>query len=372
MTPQETRDYLRLARTENVGPVTFGQLISRYGTAAAALAAIPELATQGGLKRKLAIPSITAIEDELAQLTHMGGRILCLNMPDYPRLLRQISDAPPVISIQGNLALLSRPCVAIVGARNASINGRRMAERLARELGAAGYTIISGLAAGIDASAHQGAMATGTVGVIAGGLDVIYPPENTQLHQQMAQQGLIVAEMPLGTPINAKLFPRRNRIVSGLCAGVVVIEAAIQLGSLITARLAGEQGREVMAVPGSPLDPRATGTNRLIKDGAQLIESAADVIASLQSLSLAENDTPNYKTQPIDKIDEKSLSALRPRILDALSPTATRVDDIIRECQSPAAAVLAVLLELELAGRISRLPGNQVALLAPLAGAVNE
>lgn len=371
MTPQEKRDWLRLARTENVGPVTFHQLIGRYKTATEAIAAIPELAAKGGLKRKLSIPSPASVEDELHKLDKLGGHLLCSNEPDYPKLLKALSDAPPALAIHGHAHLLSKPSVAIVGARNASLNGRRFAEKLARDLGEAGYVVVSGLAAGIDAAAHTGSLKTGTIGVIAGGIDIIYPPENEQLHRQMTETGLVVAEMPLGTPINAKLFPRRNRLVSGLALGVVVIEAALQSGSLITARFAGEQGREVMAVPGSPLDPRCAGTNRLIKDGAGLVEGAADVIGSLQQIAAREPEPDLFSHMPIENIDENSLERLRGTILTALSPTPVAVDDLIRVCQSPAASVWAILLELELAGRITRLPGNQVALLAPAAGAVN-
>ncbi len=372
MTPLERRDWLRLARTENVGPVTFNQLIQRYGNAANALAAIPDLAAQGGLKRKLTIPSPASVDEELHKLERMGAQLLCSCDEGYPTLLRHISDPPPAITVQGQPHLLKKPTVALVGARNASLNGRRFAERMARELGEAGFTVISGLAAGIDAAAHQGALPYGTVGVVAGGIDQIYPPENEQLHRQMTHTGLIVAEMPLGTPINAKLFPRRNRIVSGLSLGIVVIEAATQSGSLITARLAAEQGREVMAVPGSPLDPRCTGTNKLIKDGASLIEGAADVIALLRQPGAAEPKGNAFSTQPTDNADKNTIDTLRPRVLDALSPTPCPVDDIIRLCQSPASAVLAILLELELAGRLNRLPGNQVALLLDDVRAVNE
>jgi len=364
VTEAERLDWLRLSRTENVGPVTFHQLLGRYGSASAALEAIPELATKGGLKRKLTIPAKARVEEELAQLKRLGCKLLLSCDADYPKLLSHIPDAPPALSIHGNAALLNKPCVAIVGARNASLNGRRFAERLARSLSEAGMVVVSGLAAGIDASAHQGAMGKGTVGVIAGGIDVVYPPENAPLHEAMIQQGCVVAEMPFATPINARLFPRRNRIVSGMSKGVVVVEASVQSGSLVTARMAGEQGREVMAVPGSPLDPRSTGTNRLIKDGATLIEGAEDVLNALRGLSAQESEPVPYKNYPIENIEENTLNRLRPQVEQALSPTPTPVDELIRLCQSPAPMVLAILLELELAGRIMRLPGNQVALIS--------
>lgn len=364
MNNQERLDWLRLARTENVGPVTFNQLMGRYGSAGEALAAIPELAAKGGLKRKLSIPSKSSVEDEMKATERLGAKIILSADADYPHLLKQLSDAPPVLAVHGYAGLLSKPCVAIVGARNASLNGRRFAEKLARGLSEAGWVVVSGLAAGIDASAHQGALAKGTIGVIAGGIDVIYPPENEQLHKQMTAQGCVVAEMPYATPINAKLFPRRNRIVSGLSRGVIVIEAAVQSGSLITARMAADQGREVMAVPGSPLDPRSGGTNKLIKDGATLIEGVEDVLTALKAPAAQESEPVAYKNQAIVNIKENELSSLRPKVLEALSPTPTPVDELIRLCQTPAPMVLAILLELELAGRITRLPGHQVALIS--------
>lgn len=359
---------LCLARTENVGPVTFHQLMARYGSAAAALAAIPELAQRGGLKRKLTIPSQSQIEDELAELKRHNATVLLHGDSAYPPLLHAIADAPPVLIIKGHAHLLtSRPCVAFVGARNASLNGRKLAEKLARDCGEAGFTVVSGLAAGIDASAHHGALATGTVGVIAAGIDSIYPPENAKLYAQMAEQGAIVTEMPIGTPIKANLFPRRNRIVSGLSLGTLVVEAAPQSGSLITARLAGEQGREVMAIPGSPLDPRAQGTNKLIKDGASLVESVHDITDLLRgSLGASAPAAPNYTNQHIEMPDEKSISQFRPAILSALSPVPCAMNDLIRLCNAPPPVVWAIILELELAGKLTRLAGGQVALMADL------
>lgn len=369
MTPKEKIAWLRLARTENVGPATFRQLLAQFGSADKALEAIPELAKKGGLKRKLSIPPSAQIEDELYQLGKMGAQVLCLGEADYPKMLSYINDAPAAITIHGHAHLLHKPCVAIVGARNASLNGRRFAERLAREISEGGYVVVSGLASGIDAAAHTGAMATGTVGVIAGGIDIVYPAENTALHRQTIEQGCLVAEMPLSTPINARLFPRRNRIVSGLSKGILVIEAAMQSGSLITARLAGEQGREVMAVPGSPLDPRSTGTNRLIKDGASMIESADDVLTIMRQLALDEPPASQYELQLAENIEESTSAALQDTLIEALSYSAVPVDELVRLCHSHASAVWAALLELELAGRIIRVPGNQVALVAPSAEA---
>lgn len=361
---RERLHWLRLIRTENVGPVTFHQLLSRFGSAEAALEALPELAARGGLKRKLTVPTLKSIEDEVALLKKRGAQILTLRDDTYPKLLAQITDAPPVLLVEGHAHLLSKqPLVAMVGARNASINGRRFAEKIARELGEAGIVVVSGLAAGIDAAAHQGALKTGTIGVIAGGLDHVYPPENAGLYDQLRELGAIVTEMPMGTPIKPQLFPRRNRIVSGLSQGVIVVEAAPQSGSLITARLAGEQGREVMAIPGSPMDPRAAGTNRLIKDGAILVEGAQDVLNLLRQQRMEESDLPLFSAQLSHKIDENQIDRARQRLLDGLAPTPTPVDELIRLCDFPAPTVWAALLELELAGRILRLPGNQVALI---------
>lgn len=364
---------LRLARTENVGPITFHQLMGRFGSAQAAIEALPELAARGGLKRKLTVPSLKSIEDEIAALAKREAIILTLQDPAYPKLLAQLPDAPPVLLVEGHVALLSKqPLVAMVGARNASLNGRRYAEKLARDLGEAGMVVVSGLAAGIDAAAHQGALATGTIGVIAGGLDHVYPPENAPLYDKLRAQGAIVTEMPIGTPIKPNLFPRRNRIVSGLCRGVIVVEAALQSGSLITARLAGEQNREVMAIPGSPLDPRAAGTNRLIKDGAALIETAQDVLALINQHHLSEPETVIFAPPASQNIDENQVDRARAALLDGLAPTPTPVDELIRLCDFPAPIVWAALLELELAGRILRLPGNQVALLLDTRAAMAE
>jgi len=369
VTPEQ-RDWLQLARTENVGPITFFQLLRRYGTAAEALKAVPDLAAKGGLKRKLTIPSRSKIEDEFERLNRYGATLLCANEAAYPDPLKAIADPPPVITVMGRIDLLRTPCIAMVGARNATINGLRYAEQLARELGQRGQTIVSGLAAGIDAAAHRGGLATGTLAVVAGGIDVIYPPENEKLYRAIAEQGAIVAEMPFGFPISAQLFPRRNRIASGLSAGVIVVEAAMKSGSLITARMAMEQGREVMAVPGSPLDARAAGTNHLIKGGATLVTDVNDVLAAISHSLLSEPRTPTYAHQAPESIDESAVEAARKQLLACLSFNPQPVDVVIRVCQSPAPVVSAALLELELAGHVVRLPGHQIALLAePMAKA---
>ncbi len=272
---------LKLAATERVGPVTYHELLQRFGSAAAALGALPGLAAEAGLRRPPAIPQAHEIAAEAAALQRIGGRHLVIGDADYPAALAALADAPPVLRVCGDTCLFDRPLIALVGARNASTAGRRMAGDLARDLGAAGLVVVSGLARGIDTAAHQAALETGTIAVVAGGLDIVYPPENEALYRAIAGSGLLLTEMPLGAVPQARHFPRRNRIISGLCAGVVVVEAALQSGSLITAQRAADQGRDVFAVPGSPLDPRCRGSNRLIKNGAQLVECAADILDSL-------------------------------------------------------------------------------------------
>ena len=270
LNPAERLDWLRLIRSENVGPVTFYQLLSRFGSAEAALAALPEIAHRGGRARALTICPRATAERELQQLHAAGSRFVAWGEPDYPAALAALDDAPPLISVKGDTTLFARNALAIVGARNASANGRRFARDIALQLGQQGLLVVSGLARGIDGAAHDGALATGTVAVVAGGIDQVYPEENRALHEQIAERGVIVAEMPVGTEPQARHFPRRNRIISGCALGVLVVEAALRSGSLITARFALEQGRDVFAVPGSPLDPRCRGTNDLIRNGAIL------------------------------------------------------------------------------------------------------
>ena len=274
-------DHLRLIRAEGVGPVTYRRLLARYHTPAAALAALPRLAQAGGRVTAAAIFTAADAEKELQRTASLGGRMIFLGDADYPPLLAMMDDAPPCLIVSGEAALASQRCIAAVGGRNASANGQRMAENLAAEL-AATVVIVSGLARGIDTAAHKGAMRTGrTIAVIAGGIDQPYPAENADLHRQIAQTHLLITEAPVGTVPQARHFPRRNRIIAGLSLGVVVVEAALRSGSLITARIAQEAGREVFAVPGSPLDPRARGGNDLIRQGAMLVENAADVLDSL-------------------------------------------------------------------------------------------
>lgn len=366
LTAAERLDWLRLTRAENVGPITFHRLVERFGTATAALAALPDLARRGGRAKPLRVPSRVEVERELAGLEKRGGRFLATCEPDYPEALAALDDAPPLLALLGHPTLLKRPAVAVVGARNASIAGRRMAERLARDLSDAGYLVVSGMARGIDTAAHVGALDGGTAAVVAGGVDIVYPPENEGLHRDLVERGLLLAESPLGTEPQARHFPRRNRLISGLSLGVVVVEAALKSGSLITARLALEQGREVFAVPGSPVDPRAQGCNRLIKEGAGLVESADDVVDALRRIAtrpFGEGRRDLFDLPPPAPADDRELERARALVLEALSPTPVLVDEVVRGCQLSAGVVLTVLLELELAGRVQRHPGGQISLI---------
>ncbi|WP_207460634.1 DNA-processing protein DprA [Azospirillum sp. SYSU D00513] len=362
----ERLDWLRLIRSENVGPVTFHRLIERYGTARAALDALPELARRGGRAKPLRIAAKAEVERELTALRRAGGRMLCACEPDYPVPLAAVDDAPPVVSVLGHAHLLARRSVALVGARNASLNGRKFAERLARDLGEAGFLVVSGLARGIDTAAHLGSLSSGTAAVLAGGIDVVYPPENEGLYRDILDQGVAVAESAFGTQPQARHFPRRNRLISGLSLGVVVVEAALKSGSLITARMALEQGREVMAVPGSPLEPRSHGPNDLIRQGATLVEGADDVIRALEALSPPSASEPPgsvFGAVRMAEPEESVLRSARAVILENLGPTPIGIDELVRGCQLSAPVVLTVVLELELAGRALRLPGNQICLI---------
>ncbi|MFO1249474.1 MAG: DNA-processing protein DprA, partial [Alphaproteobacteria bacterium] len=295
MQPDARADWLRLARTENIGPVTFRNLIARFGTASAALAEVPRMASRGGAKN-FVLPDQSAIAKEIEALAKLGGRMIASCEPEYPRGLAALEAPPPILSVLGHPHLLQKEMIAIVGARNASALARKFADSLSRDLGFAGIVVVSGLARGIDAAAHEAALAVGTIAVVAGGVDVVYPPENQKLYDTIKNQGVIVSEMRLGEAPQARHFPRRNRIISGLSRGVVVVEAAEKSGSLITAQYAIDQGREVFAVPGSPLDPRARGANRLIRDGAVLTESAQDILSVLSPMlghGFAEPDAPS-------------------------------------------------------------------------------
>ena len=371
----ERLDWLRLIRTENVGPVTFFRLLEQCGSAARALQSLPEMARRGGRTSPLRIPAKAEAEREVAANARLGARLLAACEPDYPEALAAIDDAPPLISVLGNLHLLKKRAVALVGARNASLNGRRFTQQLARELAASGLVVVSGMARGIDTAAHEGVLGGapdgGTVAVLAGGVDVVYPEENEPLYRRLKAEGAIVAECAVGTQPQARHFPRRNRLISGLSLGVVVIEAAHKSGSLITARFALEQGREVFAVPRSPLDPRCQGPNALIRQGATLVESAADVIEALAHLTrppLAERAQGDLFAPPPPAVlvappDESELARARALVVESLGPTPVPVDELIRGCQLSPAIVHTVVLELELAGRVERRPGNQVNLI---------
>jgi DNA processing protein len=362
----ERLDRLRLIRSENVGPITFRRLLDRFGTAAEALHVLPDLARRGGRRHAVRIYSVVEAEAEIAALAARCARLIVLGDPEYPRQLAAIEDAPATFVAIGDVALLSRPAIAVVGSRNASLNGRMLARCLARDLGAGGFVVISGLARGIDAEAHRGALAAGTVAVLASGVDVCYPQENAELYARIAEQGTLISEAPPGMAPQARHFPRRNRVISGLSRGVLVVEANLRSGSLITARMAAEQGREVFAVPGSPLDPRARGCNDLIRQGATLTEAAADVLAVLGSpFTLSPPAVQAVAIEPpAPDEDDAEAEEARRAVAETLSPSPVAVDEIIRTCQLSPALVSTILLEWELAGRLDRHPGNRVSLIA--------
>jgi DNA processing protein len=365
----EKLEWLRLSRTDNVGPITFYKLIERYGTAAKALEALPELSKKGGRKKPLIAPDMSKITREYEALQKLGGDIICAGEAAYPLALAATDDAPPVLSYIGDITLARSPCFAMVGARNASLNGRKFATKLAKELGQSGQIIVSGLARGIDTSAHEGALATGTIAVVAGGIDIVYPRENTDLYEQIKQRGLIFAESPLGMEPIARHFPKRNRIVSGLSTGVVVIEATFKSGSLITARMAGEQGRDVYAVPGYPLDPRAAGPNKLIQDGAVLVTSTQDIFNAINTYGGGKS-LRDYAVQAVPDLSiiedakcEKGIDDVRAILMENLSQLPVGVDELSRTCHISIPSMQMALLEMEIAGRLGRLPGNRVVLL---------
>jgi DNA processing protein len=359
----ERVDWLRLWRSDHVGPVTFQQLLRRFGSAAAALAALPELARRGGSANPIRVCSRAEAERELTALAGVQGRMIGWSEADYPPLLAQVDGAPPLLSVRGNAHLLRRPAMAIVGARNASALGVRFARTLAADLAAQDLVIVSGLARGIDRAAHEGSLERGTVAVLGPGIDVVYPPENADLFARIAEQGVLLAEMPFGTEPKPQHFPRRNRLISGASLGVVVVEAAMKSGSLITARRALEQGREVFAVPGSPLDQRARGANDLIRQGATLVESADDVMQVLRPMLRQPLEAPapgDLVPPPLPPPDEAALPPARARIIGLLGPSPVGVDELVRQSGLAPAVVHTVLLELELAGRLNREPGNRV------------
>ncbi|MBV8472913.1 MAG: DNA-protecting protein DprA [Hyphomicrobiales bacterium] len=385
-------DWLRLIRSENVGPRTFRALIERYASARAALAALPDLARRGGAKRPIRVATIGEIERELTLAQRLGVRFIALGEPEYPPALRQIDAAPPVLALLGREEALQQPAVAIVGSRNASGAGLTFADRLARGLGLEGYVVVSGLARGVDQRAHVAALPTGTIGVLAGGLAKPYPPEATVLLPRIAEYGAVLSEMPIEWEPRGRDFPRRNRIVSGLSLGTVIVEAARGSGSLITARFAAEQNREVFAVPGSPLDPRAEGTNDLLREGANLCARPEDVLAVLDPLrardpfgTLEESGDPLWSetdlfgvdpdatprsesvAEPVDDGASEPAASPLSRIEALLGPSPVSIDDLARAAEVSPREIRAVLIELELAGRIEHHGGDRVAFVPPAA-----
>jgi DNA processing protein len=363
LTDSERIDRLRLIRSDNVGPRTYRSLLAHCGSARAALERLPDFAKRGGAARQIRIAREEDARAELAACRKLGVSLLASEEIGYPPRLASIDDAPPLLGVRGALDTLMRPIIAIVGSRNASAAGLKFAGQLARDLGEAGFVIISGLARGIDGAAHRASVASGTVAVLAGGHDCIYPPEHAGLLTAILDNnGAAISEMPPGHEPRARDFPRRNRLISGAALGVVVVEAAQRSGSLITARMANEQGREVFAVPGSPLDPRTAGTNDLIKQGATLVTEASDVIQMVTPimerplvLPLDEPDSDPFAGEPEN--------SERARITSLLGPTPVSIDDLIRLAETSAAVVRTALLELELAGRLERHGGGLVSLL---------
>ncbi|WP_112663672.1 DNA-processing protein DprA [Microvirga flavescens] len=393
LTDEQRLDWLRLIRSENVGPRTFRALINQFGGAGAALEALPDLARRGG-RLLLKVASRAEAEKEMAEAARMGVRFIAMGEPDYPKTLQAIDTAPPMIALRGSADVLAKPGVAIVGSRNASASGLTFTERMARQLGEQGYVVISGLARGIDTRAHKASLASGTVAVLAGGQARIYPSENEPLTRAIVDQGgAVISEMPLGWEPRGRDFPRRNRIVSGLSYGVLVVEAARRSGSLITARFALEQGREVFAVPGSPLDPRAEGTNDLIRDGATLCAEVSHITSALEPLIATgaayagaqeggaspwieelwdEFDLPGVERAPLGSVlpEASEPESIAPQklsdagsVIELLGPSPVAIDDLVRLSGLPIRVVQTTLLELELAGRLERHGGNAVSLV---------
>jgi DNA processing protein len=367
LTERQRIAWLRLIRSDNVGPATFLDLINHFGSAEAALAMLPELSSRGGASRMIRIATVDDAERELDAARRFGARFIGIGEPDYPPALRQIDGAPPLLAVKGNLAATTQPSVGVVGSRNASISGAKFAAMIARDVGRAGYTVTSGLARGIDTAAHRASVDTGTIAVLAGGLDQPYPPENIPLLEEITQgNGLAVSEMPFRWKPRARDFPRRNRLIAGISLGVVVVEAAQKSGSLITARMAGDFGRLVFAVPGSPLDSRCHGTNALLKDGAIVTTGSDDVLEALAPLSLMELPLSQVIEEPEKGEGDRAFlppdESERTAIVSALGPTPVEIDDIIRHTGLAASAVYLVLLELDLAGRLHRHSGGLVSL----------
>lgn len=362
LTQEEAFARIRLLRSPNVGPVTFRQLLQRFGNAVAALEALPEMAARGGRRMTVAHPD--AIREEIAAVRAGGARYLFHDDPAYPALLCETPSAPPIVTYRGDVTLLAQPAVAIVGARNASAAALKLARQFGEGLADAGKLVVSGLARGIDGAAHEGALATGaTAAVIAGGIDVVYPPQHADLQERIANEGVLIAEQPPGIEPQARHFPSRNRIIAGLAAGTLVIEAAPKSGSLITARLAGEAGREVMAIPGNPLDGRARGCNQLIREGAILVQTPEDVIELIEDFTGQPRSTFREERPEFADFELAEASDDSPAEIESLlSAAPVPVDDIVRASGESPAAVQLALLELELAGRLTRHAGGRVSL----------
>ena len=361
LTDAERFARLRLARTDQIGPVTFRQLLDRFGSAGRALEALPDLTRRGGTHGH-AIPPVDDIAAEMEAGERIGARLIVLGDADYPDMLAAVDPPPPLLWALGDASLMARPCIAVVGARIASAGGQRIARGLSQQLGEAGHVVVSGLARGIDAAAHAGALPTGTVAVLGGGVDDVYPPDNADLYAQIVDRGCVVSESRIGARAQAKDFPRRNRIISGLSRGVIVIEAELKSGSLITARLAGEQGRDVFAVPGSPLDPRSRGPNELLRQGAILCEGLEDVERAFNTLRTLREPSP---ANPFDGVPDDVEAAVIEQVAALLSPTPTPRDELARALGLPIGTVAAALLELNLMGRAELLPGGLAATGSP-------
>lgn len=359
LSQEEAFARIRLLRSPNTGPVSYHQLLRRFGSAIAALAGLPDLAARGGAPYRPAPQE--RIAGEIAALRKAGGHYLFHDSPAYPPLLAELADAPPILTARGDSALAARPCVAVVGARNASAAAVKLTRQLCADLSDAGFVVVSGLARGIDGAAHRAALDGGTIGVIASGIDIAYPSEHRELQEEVAGRGLLLAEQPPGTEPLARHFPSRNRIIAGIAAGTLVVEAAPKSGSLITARLAAEAGREVMAVPGSPLDPRAQGCNLLIREGAVLVQSAADAVELLTGFTGAPRSRLREAAAQFDALPE-DLEQQPADIAAMLTLAPVAVDELIRQSGESAQAVQLALLELELAGRLARHAGGRVSL----------
>lgn len=357
-------DVLQLIRSENVGPVTFFNLLSYYGSPAKAVEAIPELAKRGGKKRPLVARARSDAQAEMEAIVKFGAKPVLFGAPDYPALMKHVYDAPPLLLTLGNTDLLAHEnIIGMVGARNASANGCAFIKNIAGELGKRGYVVSSGLARGVDTAAHLGSIETGTIAVIAGGIDHIYPPENEALYKRIAEEGVIVAEAPFGTAPQSRHFPARNRIIAGMSCGLVVAEASLRSGSLISAHYALDYGREVFAVPGSPLDPRSKGANDLIRNGAILTESADDILDNLcADAVMKETDNIGFNAPPTATIEPSELDKIRDLLHEKLSPEPVLLDELLVQCETTPHILQVLLLELELAGRLQRHSGGRVSL----------